>query len=322
MPVRPTGRPRRPVTPDSPPAVRELAVRLRELHKASGLTLGELSRLLPTHISTLSRASSGRIVPSWEIVEVFADGAQLDAPDRADLRLLWERAREQTGRSTEVPETAGAGSGSDPAHALLGHHQDFDRSAALMNLYQAAGAPSLRQLADESGHPRSTVHRAVTGRSLAGAANIAEALLSRLPEERRPSWAAEIKVLFGPPPAIPAPVPPPFEVKEGNATSQAHQALVEFRRALRELRNLVAHGDIELSPEIAHKVLLLQAELEVADATVTATAGSGKSETFIRGALNGLREEDQPGSNDHSVGDGLRPAKTTRSTQTDTGWEA
>ncbi|MGW3910531.1 helix-turn-helix domain-containing protein [Streptomyces sp. NPDC005070] len=288
MPVRHTGRPRGPVAPDSPPAVRELAVRLRELREASGLTLSKLAELGPTHMSLLSRASSGRIVPSWEIVKVFADAAQLEPGDVAALKRLWERARsERATRSTAVPETAGAGSVSTSAQTLLGHHQDFARSAALRDLYEEAGTPPLRQLAGESGHPRSTVHRAVTGQSLAGAADIAEALVLHLPESRRVFWEPEVKVLFGPPAAAPVPVAPPFEVAEGEAASQAHRAVADFKKALRELRNLIAHGGVKLSPQISAQVVLLQAAFDLADATVvvaSASAGSGKTTPVARRA--------------------------------------
>ena len=122
-----SGRPRRPIAHDSSPAVRELAVHLRELHHASGLTTSELARLVATSPSTLSRAFSGVIVPNWVTVNALADAAQSHAPDRAELRRLWERARaERAARRTPAPKDAAAPSVGPSAHTLRDHHRDFD----------------------------------------------------------------------------------------------------------------------------------------------------------------------------------------------------
>ncbi|MGY5099468.1 helix-turn-helix domain-containing protein [Streptomyces sp. 900105245] len=274
------GRPEMPIPPDSPSAVRKFALRLRELRDAAGLTTAQVARAIPVHQSTLSRASSGRSVPSWFIVSRFADACQVDAEGRAELKLLWEQARAVLTKSEAEPETAGAGSGSNPAHTLLTYHRNFDRSAALRRLYEAAGQPAVRQLAAESGHPRSTVHRAVRGLSLAGAEDIAAALYSRLPKDVvAMDWVREVELLFSIRSNLVTPDPVPlFKVNRSDAALRAEDAIAEFRQALRRLRNLAVHGEVEINPQLAVQVLELQATLENAVATGTAVAaGTGQN---------------------------------------------
>ncbi|MGW3917816.1 helix-turn-helix domain-containing protein, partial [Streptomyces sp. NPDC005070] len=189
----------------------------------------------------------------------------------------WERARE-AGRSTALPEAVGTGSASNPAHTLLAHHRDADRSEFLQHLYTAAGRPSLRQLAEESGHPRSTVHRAVQGQSLAGGKDIASTLLAYLPPIGHQDWVHEAERLFGDSSSIPAETSVPwlFKVKEDDTAGQAEDAIAVFRHTLRGLRNLVVHGDVEINPWFAAQVMELYAVLEEAIATGTAVAGPGE----------------------------------------------
>jgi transcriptional regulator with XRE-family HTH domain len=252
------GRPEKPIAPDHPSDLQALAASLRKLRVASGLSLQALAARTSASQSALSRASSGQVVPSWQSVSAFADAAQLDAAGRAELQRRWERARASTRRD------AAAGVESS-AHMLGNHHRDANRSAVLRRLYDAAGRPSLRRLAEQSGRSRSTIHRAVTGRSLAGANDLAEILLSYIPQEHRSPWAAEVGVVFESPSAAAA--PPLFKVKAGDSARQAEQAVAEFRRALRALRNLAVHGQIELDPQLAVQVMQLDTAFEEAALT-------------------------------------------------------
>ncbi|MBP0460470.1 helix-turn-helix domain-containing protein [Streptomyces montanisoli] len=249
------GRPEKPIAPDRSSDLQALAAQLRELRAASGLSLQALAARTSASPSALSRASSGRVMPSWQSVSAFADAAQLDAVGRAELARRWERARSSAGRGV----AAGVES---PAHMLGNYHRDADRSALLGRLYAAAGRPSLRQLAEQSRRSRSTVHRAVTGRSLAGANELAEILLSYIPQEHRSSWADKVDVVFESPSAAAA--PPLFKIKAGGSARQAEQAVAEFRRALRVLRNLAVHGQIELDPQLAVQVMQLDTAFEEA----------------------------------------------------------
>jgi hypothetical protein len=102
-------------------------------------------------------------------------------------------------------------------------------------------------------------------------------------QEHRSSWKTEVEAVFGPSfAAAPDPAPPLFKVRSGGSARQAEQAVAEFRRALRSLRNLVVHGQVELDPQLAVQVMRLDMTLEEAAMT--------------GGAVVGLSEEDDPGS--------------------------
>lgn len=149
------GRPEKPIPPDVPSAVRELALRLREVRATSGLTFSELAARSHATPATLSRITSGRGVPSWQAVSAFAEAVQMDEASRAELKELWERARTETtaAKSTaarqdapdqSVPESMGPSA--HTLHTLRDRHRDFDRSRTLRSLYEAAGRPALRRL--------------------------------------------------------------------------------------------------------------------------------------------------------------------------------
>ncbi|MEU2717772.1 helix-turn-helix transcriptional regulator [Streptomyces sp. NPDC007205] len=282
------GRPQRPIAPDSPSALRELALRLREMRAASGLTLQQLADRIPTNPSTLSRVSSGRSLASWQVVSAFADACQADATALAELRVLWEEARTET-RAAKNPAAL------DDTAGLKEHFRAVNRSATLRELYEAVGRPTLRELADKSGRPRSTVHRTITGRSATGAADIAEALLSYIPPRSRGTWEDRVNAVFGSPPSTPAPVEALFKVAQGDAAQRAERVVAEFMRALRQLRNLAVHGEVELSPQLAVQVLKLQMTIEAAAATgraVVDTSASAWPELPGTGGQSAPPEED------------------------------
>ncbi|MGM9468338.1 helix-turn-helix domain-containing protein [Streptomyces murinus] len=255
---------------------------LRRLRAVSGLSLSEMSARTGVSPATLSRFSSGLSVPTWEIVSAFADAADMDAADRAELKGVWQEAMAKRSASVHAT-TAGV---ELLAHTLKDHQRDADRSAVLRRLYEAAGRPSVRLLAEQTQHARSTVHRAITGKSLAGAEDLVKALLSGIPQEHRPSFEAEVDLVFGSAPATPAPAPPLFKVRPGDSSRQAEQAVAEFRRALRALRNLAVHGAVELNPQLAVQVMHLDAVLEEAamagDAVVGPSAAPDPESATIR----------------------------------------
>ncbi|MFL6118013.1 helix-turn-helix domain-containing protein [Actinophytocola sp.] len=66
-----------------------LAQRLRELRRASGLSLRDLERKVHASDSSLSRYLAGRALPPWQVVVVLCE---LTGADPDELRDLWERA--------------------------------------------------------------------------------------------------------------------------------------------------------------------------------------------------------------------------------------
>ncbi|MFD5883295.1 helix-turn-helix domain-containing protein [Streptomyces yangpuensis] len=132
------GRPELPVD-HTVPARGELAEALRVLRTGAGLTYSELAVTTGLSPATLKRAASGRILPSWETAKEFALACGI-LP--ADLRPVWlkariaERGRLKQLRRPRSPELA----------TTFG-----DLGEAMEYFYEAAGAPSLRQLQERAG---------------------------------------------------------------------------------------------------------------------------------------------------------------------------
>ncbi|MEV6393591.1 helix-turn-helix transcriptional regulator [Streptomyces sp. NPDC051907] len=250
--------------------MRELVLRLREHRRAAGLTLAELGVATMYSRAHISEALSGRRVPSWDLVERMARATSPTRPtsDQLEkLRELWTSARQATGYR---PDSA-------PARAMTnvlppGAHQVMDAAArearqrtVLHDLYALTGFPSVRELAEAIRLSRSAVHRAVTGQSLAGAREVADGLVARLVPEERDEWAARVSSVFDEASA-PAEDTPRFRALnagEGQAVEIAG-TISDFESSLRRMRNMIAHGMVQTSPEIAAQVLLLAATLEQA----------------------------------------------------------
>ncbi|MCY0954099.1 helix-turn-helix domain-containing protein [Streptomyces sp. H27-S2] len=152
------GRPESPVD-HTLPARGALAVALRELRTAAGLSYDKLAARSGVSATALKRATSGRHVPARETVEAIA--AACHAQDDEGLAQLWldariaERGRLQGRRRPASPElvtTPGA------------------LSQALVYFYERAGAPTLRRLSVLAGGrhllPVSTAGRVVAGQVL------------------------------------------------------------------------------------------------------------------------------------------------------------
>ena len=76
----------------------QLALALRELRRSRRLTYRRLSRITHYSPSVLSRAASGRAVPSWEVVTAYVTGCLgTRAIDWTHWWLLWTNARVAAG---------------------------------------------------------------------------------------------------------------------------------------------------------------------------------------------------------------------------------
>ncbi|MEV7511765.1 helix-turn-helix transcriptional regulator [Streptomyces sp. NPDC091201] len=132
------GRPELPVD-HTVPARGVLAEALRKLRTTSGLTYDELAARTGLSPTTLKRAASGRILPPWETVKEFTSACGIPP---AGLRPVWlkariaERGRLKQLRRPRAPELA----------TTFG-----DLGEAMEYFYEAAGAPSLRQLQEQAG---------------------------------------------------------------------------------------------------------------------------------------------------------------------------
>ncbi|MFE9468745.1 helix-turn-helix domain-containing protein [Streptomyces virginiae] len=176
------GRPELPVD-HTVPARAELAEALRELRTAAGVTYAELSVKTGMSPATLKRAASGRILPSWETVKEFVSACGALA---ADLHRVWlkariaERGRLRKLRRPRAPELA----------TTVG-----DLGEAMEYFYEAAGAPSLRQLQERAGGshllPVSSAARIVNREALPASRQQCVAFLTAcgLPDRSAERWA-------------------------------------------------------------------------------------------------------------------------------------
>ncbi|MFJ6149178.1 helix-turn-helix domain-containing protein [Streptomyces anulatus] len=122
---------------------RHLALMLRELLAASGLTFQQLAdRCEDTSRPTLQRAASGNYTPKEKTLKAFAAGCGF--PDATDvlLRLRISARIEDRGQLPKL------GTALHPS--LISDERDLSR--AIEYLYEAAGAPSFREIRDKSGN--------------------------------------------------------------------------------------------------------------------------------------------------------------------------
>lgn len=82
-------RPPAPIPPDAPPSLVDLATSLRSLRLAAGLTLRELECIVHYSPTALSRAASGKMLPTWDITRAYIAGCG-ENPEH--WRPLWEAA--------------------------------------------------------------------------------------------------------------------------------------------------------------------------------------------------------------------------------------
>ncbi|MGW6861774.1 helix-turn-helix domain-containing protein [Streptomyces xanthophaeus] len=143
------------------PALAELAQRLRALRESTGLTFDQLAKTSgQVSSATLKRAASGNTIPEAKTITEFvtACGAGHDVLVLMLALRVEARIQERGVLKTLRP----------PRIDLIGDRRDL--SIALQYVYEAAGAPSYREIRDQSGDPFalsvSTVGRIVTRQSL------------------------------------------------------------------------------------------------------------------------------------------------------------
>ncbi|MFB7810813.1 helix-turn-helix domain-containing protein [Streptomyces virginiae] len=176
------GRPELPVD-HTVPARGELAEALRALRAGAGLTYAELAVTTGLSPATLKRAASGRTLPSWETARAFVSAC---GALPADLHRVWlkariaERGRLRQLRRPRAPELA----------TTFG-----DLGEAMEYFYEAAGAPSLRQLQELAGGshllPVSSAARIVNREALPASHQQCLAFLTAcgLPDRTAQRWA-------------------------------------------------------------------------------------------------------------------------------------
>ncbi|MEY2231121.1 MULTISPECIES: helix-turn-helix domain-containing protein [Streptomyces] len=133
----------------------ELATALRDLRDARSLTYEDMARKCNTSAATLKRAAAGVRVPKQKVVEEFARACGEDPLTIRTLEHMRVKARiEERG----ILKTLRA-----PQVHLISDKPDL--AQALLYVYEAAGAPSLREVHDRCGNPHalpvSTIGRIV-----------------------------------------------------------------------------------------------------------------------------------------------------------------
>ncbi|MFE0631566.1 helix-turn-helix domain-containing protein [Streptomyces sp. NPDC058864] len=171
------GRPENPVI-RTIPAVGKLADYQRDCRTRAGLTYDQLAAVTGLTPTTLRRAASGAIVPPLDVVlhAVTACGGTTQ-----EATELWKDARYDQ-RLKDNPRP------SAPALRLV--RSEADLSAALVELYEKAGAPSMALMEQRAGgHGRlghSTAHRIVTRQTLPASRDQLVAFLDAV-ELKRPA---------------------------------------------------------------------------------------------------------------------------------------
>ncbi|OKJ06899.1 hypothetical protein AMK21_32275 [Streptomyces sp. CB00316] len=136
------GRAQNPVTTNNTYR-RHLALMLRELLAASGMTFQQLAdHCKDISRPTLQRAASGDYTPKEKTLKAFAAGCGF--PDATDV-LLRLRIRARIEDRGLLPKL---GTALHPS--LISDERDLSR--AIEYLYEAAGAPSFREVRDKSGN--------------------------------------------------------------------------------------------------------------------------------------------------------------------------
>ncbi|MGI5195554.1 helix-turn-helix domain-containing protein [Streptomyces sp. CA-288835] len=199
----------RPVAADSPPALAKLASELRELRSNAALSLRELSEATRYSPASLSRAFSGQALPGPALVRRIVEACQ---GDTEHFDHLWRTAaKERSDR--ESPST-------DQAESLL---------AAISELYNQAGRPSLRELANQTGQARSTLQRALTSptsTSWERLEALSAAMLTQVTPQQRDSRLRAIRQLW-----VEAHQPAGATENVGEAVTELHRLVAAIEEA-------------------------------------------------------------------------------------------
>ncbi|OIJ64572.1 helix-turn-helix domain-containing protein [Streptomyces mangrovisoli] len=92
---------------DIPMSLRSLAVEMRDIRKNSGLTVSALAQKINYSPTAVSQATSGKTVPSWNLVQAFVKGCGYNGDMERWKRIYREARRDTKGTSMEdTGETA------------------------------------------------------------------------------------------------------------------------------------------------------------------------------------------------------------------------
>ncbi|WP_369211113.1 helix-turn-helix domain-containing protein [Streptomyces flavofungini] len=111
------GRPEKQLPLDIPLSQRSLAEEMRALRASSGLTVGELAERISYSPAAVSQSTSGKTVPSWDLVEAFVKGCGYTG-DMESWRRAHREARRDSSRETAVTSASGGDAGDGTGHLL------------------------------------------------------------------------------------------------------------------------------------------------------------------------------------------------------------
>ncbi|MGY4966653.1 helix-turn-helix domain-containing protein [Streptomyces sp. 900105245] len=86
---------------DIPLSLRSLAIDMRDVRKNSGLTISALATKINYSTTAVSQATSGKTVPSWNLVEAFVKGCGYDGDMERWKRAHREARQDAKGTSME-----------------------------------------------------------------------------------------------------------------------------------------------------------------------------------------------------------------------------
>ncbi|MFE2553637.1 helix-turn-helix domain-containing protein [Streptomyces sp. NPDC059355] len=142
----------------------DLATFLRGVRwRAGAIPYARLSKLTSWSASALKRATSGRMLPPWDLVRRFLAACRADQISVDHAFTLHERAAKELELRAQRSRKASV----VPRPELV--RDKADLSGALRDAYAAAGRPPVRTVAGYSGGwvlPHSTAHNIITARAL------------------------------------------------------------------------------------------------------------------------------------------------------------
>ncbi|MFJ8982432.1 helix-turn-helix domain-containing protein [Streptomyces sp. NPDC102282] len=182
-----------------------LAVFLRRRRGAGGWSYQEIAEQGDFSRQTLQRAAAGGMsTPSWPVVESFVIATRPYWESDDDLqraiksaKSIWRKARYEERQKTRPRR---------PEPPVLGLvRNEADVAAVLVELYERAGAPSMKAMEERAGGmgilPHSTAHRIVTRKALPYSFDQFDAFLAacEVDPRRREPWHNMWRRVFGQP---------------------------------------------------------------------------------------------------------------------------
>jgi transcriptional regulator with XRE-family HTH domain len=269
-------RPEAPLPKDAPQPVQDLAQALRDLRAASNLSYTDMSSRAPFSSATFSRAASGRQVPTEAVLAGYLEacGVPEDQADR--WQKLWRDAQYAVNLQV-VPWSP---------EATLVHTVVLD---GLNELVEAAGSPSVPELADMCGLTPATVHRVLTAHRTSSrpAARHVAAVVGALLSLTRPSDRVR---KFGTLARLVREVDPSIQVRRKRtrdaAERAARTALLRLAQRADALESRLAAGELSADEEFVRLVGAMRESVDEArrilgscPASGTPTADAAEPET-------------------------------------------